>query len=113
MATKYEIINRDGDFYIVQTDGFDTDKIVAKINTTSESIAVVKRDGRWIDRFINVGNLSLRLEDGEDNNWISIDNAPAVKVTWAQAMGFLSSRVESLHFSSLKAFGERKRAKDL
>ena len=113
MATKYEIINRDDDFFIVKSNGFDGDKIVAKINTTPESIAVVQRDGRWIDRSISVGNIALRLEDGEDNNWISIDGAPAVKVTWAQAMAFMSSSVEVSHFNSLKAFGERKRAKDL
>lgn len=90
--SDYKIIKIGEDFYIA-TEDFQRDgwRTVAKIPVTHSSKWVVKRDGEFVDPNQKYGDVSFRFGADEDDNWMSINDANPIKVTWKQARGFIAA----------------------
>lgn len=102
--SDYKIIKVGDDFYIA-TEDFQRDgwKTVAKIPATHSSKWLVEREGEFIEPNQKYGDASFRFGSNEDDNWMSINDASPVKITWKQARGFIAAYKSKENYDALSS----------
>jgi hypothetical protein len=89
--TKYEVAEIDGHLWVVTKDALRGGYVgVYKLPVYSgPRPRFVKRGDHFYNSKLKVGKFSFIFNEEEDDNFMTVDDGPTVKVTWKQVQQFI------------------------